>query len=464
MPLTGSGLLVLIAVLIAAAIAGAVLLRRWWRLASAFVALVGVVLFVGAVVNDHFSFYTSWRDILGVHSRDLAHAAPQTLAPSQPTDLLTPQGAAAVLHPKPGHGALMQTVFPSRYSGVGARKGFVYLPPQYFDPAWGDVRFPVLELLHGAPGAPANWVVQIRTAEMMDDMITHHRVGPMVLVSADYNGPSRLHSTECVNAVHGLQMDTYVTSDLRYDVLSALRVGGSRSQWGLAGFSTGGFCAINLALRHPSLYSSTAIMDGYFHAIEDRFASHLYLGNRVARRDNTPMWTWLHEPDPHLRPLHILLLAGTHDPGALVESVRFHDMVELTPVGVRNWSMAFDLDTIGGHTFAAWRHMTPAVLAWSWTQLASPALRERWPTLPAGVSDIPTSYLDRIVTALVHRPVPPARPDSPPSSPPASRAGSPTTSKAGTTGSAVGAPGSRAPTRWWRYASPSATPAGSRSG
>ncbi len=447
MPLTGSGLLVLIAVVIAAAVAAAVVLRRWWRVGSSFLALVAVVLFAAAVVNDHFSFYTSWRDILGVHSRDLAQGGPQTLAPAQPTDLMTPQGAAAVLHPQPGHGALMETAFPSRYAHVPTHKGFVYLPPQYFDPAWAGVRFPVVELLHGAPGAPANWVVQIHTAEIMDAMIAQHRVGPMVLVSADYDGPSRFHSTECVNAVGGLQMDTYVTSDVRYDVVSALRVANSRSEWGLAGFSTGGFCAINLALRHPSLYSATAVMDGYFHAIEDHFASHLYQGNTQVRRENTPMWTWLHRPDPQLRPLHIFLLASKQDPDALVESVRFHDLVELTPPWVRRWSMAFQLQTSGGHNFASWRQMTPSVLAWSWSQLAPPALQQLWPTLPTGLSDVPPAYLDRIVTSLVHRVVPAVTPDAVPTSPSARRSGTSAHTGSGAARTPTRSPSARTQTR-----------------
>jgi enterochelin esterase-like enzyme len=404
-PLTGNGVLALIALAAVAAVVGAILLRRWTRLLAALVALCLGLTFAAALVNDHFSFYTSWRDLFGVTSSDLTHARTQTLSPRQPASLMSPIRSAATLHPRPGHGALMETLFPSHYSGAPAHKGFVYLPPQYFDPAWASVRFPVLELLHGAPGSPANWVVQIRTAEMMDQMIARHQVGPMVLVSADYNGPSRLHSTECVNAVHGLQMDTYVTSDVRYDVTSSLRVATSRAQWGVAGFSTGGFCSINLALRHPRLFGATAVMDGYFHAIEDHFASGLYHGHWSVRLANTPMWTWRHMAEPQRLPLHILLLAGTHDPDALVESVRFHDEVELTPRSVRRWSMAFQLQTAGGHTFDAWRKMSRTVLAWSWSQLAPHALKQRWPTVPVGVSDIPSSTLDRLVAALVHRSV-----------------------------------------------------------
>ena len=50
----------------------------------------------------------------------------------------------------------MRLAIPDRGSGFGPSTALVYLPPQYFaEPA---LRFPVVYLLHGSPGTPADWI------------------------------------------------------------------------------------------------------------------------------------------------------------------------------------------------------------------------------------------------------------------------------------------------------------------
>ena len=41
------------------------------------------------------------------------------------------------------------------------RAVYVYLPPQYFQAKYSDYRFPVIELLHGFPGQPQDWITVI---------------------------------------------------------------------------------------------------------------------------------------------------------------------------------------------------------------------------------------------------------------------------------------------------------------
>jgi S-formylglutathione hydrolase FrmB len=38
-------------------------------------------------------------------------------------------------------------------------------------------------------------------------------------------------------------------------MISNFGVSADRSQWGVAGFSTGGTCAVDLAVMHPDLFS-----------------------------------------------------------------------------------------------------------------------------------------------------------------------------------------------------------------
>lgn len=66
-------------------------------------------------------------------------------------------GSIAARHPEVlTTGWLERWDFPGGRSGIN-RPGAVFLPPQYFDPALRDVRFPVVELITGAPGSPSVW-------------------------------------------------------------------------------------------------------------------------------------------------------------------------------------------------------------------------------------------------------------------------------------------------------------------
>ena len=52
----------------------------------------------------------------------------------------------------PGHGVVLRVSVGDAAAHISPRDTYVYLPPQYFDPARPHARFPVLYLLHGSPG------------------------------------------------------------------------------------------------------------------------------------------------------------------------------------------------------------------------------------------------------------------------------------------------------------------------
>src|SRR4029077_2678385 len=107
-------------------------------------------------------------------------------------------GAAAV--EKPGGGQKLPFWGPKSHI---SRVGYVYLPPQYFLPAYRTVRFPVLELLHGTPGSPTNWLVLLRVPQLMDRLVAARETGPMVLVMPAINPLTNNHWQECTNGPRG---------------------------------------------------------------------------------------------------------------------------------------------------------------------------------------------------------------------------------------------------------------------
>lgn len=63
---------------------------------------------------------------------------------------------------------------------------WVYAPPGY-DPN-GSTRYPVVHLIHGTPGTSADWMSGGDIAHVMDVLIAHHLVRPMIVVAPELYG------------------------------------------------------------------------------------------------------------------------------------------------------------------------------------------------------------------------------------------------------------------------------------
>ena len=164
-----------------------------------------------------------------------------------------------------GSGRLGWTDLPGKLSGYN-RRGLVYLPPQYGQAKYAQVRFPVVELFHGTPGTPSRVGHRAADRPGHGPLLARHLIGPMVLVMPTINGPGHQFQ-DCVNGP-GVNDDTYLTKDVRTDVFAHYRVSHDPYEWGLAGYSSGGYCAANLALRHRSSFGAAAVINGYFRAAD----------------------------------------------------------------------------------------------------------------------------------------------------------------------------------------------------
>jgi S-formylglutathione hydrolase FrmB len=75
-----------------------------------------------------------------------------------------------------------------------------------------------------------------------------------VLVFVDPTG-SFDNDTECVNGPRGNAAD-HLAKDVIPFMVSNFGVSGHRTNWGVAGWSMGGTCAVDLAVMHPELFSA----------------------------------------------------------------------------------------------------------------------------------------------------------------------------------------------------------------
>jgi S-formylglutathione hydrolase FrmB len=390
----------------------------WWLACAGHLALkvvAGVLAFAvsavfgAALVNQHYAYYTTWGSMLAaatggrVVSYDDALGLGGTSAGSAAADLLARRGAkdakdaaraagrgagrkpltappTPILFPPPivglpgsvtiprlalsptretGTGRVVELELPGAQSGI-SRKGFVYLPPQYFDSAYAHTSFPVVELLHGDPGDPTGWVYALQLPEVMDQEINSGAVGPMIVVMpATFSGK---HGQDCVNAPKGLQDDTYLSVDVPADVTHDFRALPQGLNWAIGGLSDGGFCAANLALRHPGTFGAVAALDGFYSAYSDLAVMDKVFGaGSVAIAENDP--STLAREVPSRLP-RFWIMSGSGDAADTVAAQYFRQIVTARePI---EWVILRN----GQHTPPAWRAALPSMLVWTWLAIS----------------------------------------------------------------------------------------------
>lgn len=352
-PLVVGGLLLMAAGLLV----GLVMVR--WLVVKVLIGALALALAMAsglAAVNDYYGYYRSWGDV----AHDLRGESPvQAVAAGRS------HTSVAVLT----SGSIVSARFSGRRSGI-SRGGYIYLPPQYRDPRYRTMRFPVIELLHGYPGSPGSWISALKVTDIVDRLITTRQMGPVVLVvPTTYqagHGPQ-----ECLDS-RVAKDDTYLSGDVPAYVRAHYRVATAPAQWGLLGLSSGGYCAVNLALRHRAEFGTAAALDGYFQPTDGPAAKVLGYQRRLEDANN-PL-----QLADDLRvgsgPVpSIWLSAGTGNGDDMAQArllIAALSHVEGVPLLLQNH---------GGHNFYTWLDALPPALTWNWQQLASPQQRVLFP-------------------------------------------------------------------------------------
>jgi enterochelin esterase-like enzyme len=192
---------------------------------------------------------------------------------------------------------------------VPSSPAYVYLPPGYDDPRNAARRYPVVYLLHGYPGGPADWFRAGDVRQVMDAMVRDGLVQPMIVVTPDATG-GWLHDSEMLNQVHGPQVETYLTQTVVDVVDRRFRTATDRAGRAVGGMSSGGYGALNLGLRHQDRYS--VILSAMPYGDPGPVTRSLLGGSHALWLANSPR---LYIPTMAFRhPMAVDLLAGSRDP------------------------------------------------------------------------------------------------------------------------------------------------------
>jgi S-formylglutathione hydrolase FrmB len=367
-----SGALVVVLVAVFAGLICAVIRARHLavRLAAAVLAFVPAGLSGVAAVNMYYGYYGTWSAIAadvsgGTGSYPALHSL-RVGSAARPGAVL---GRTVSLHAAAARGLTVRLQVPGARSRI-SRSALIYLPAQYFQPVYAAYRFPVIELMHGFPGQPQDWITVLQVTAALADLTAGGRADPAVLVMPQVSGPRRW-SEQCLNQAGGPQDATYLARDLPAYVAARLRVLPPGPGWGIAGYSAGGFCAANLALGYPHSYGAAGVMSGYFTPEASIIAGRLvdpFGGSARLRQCNTPLRVasrW----DPRMPMPRFWLSAGN-------DSQDYQALLAFRQVARRHLPAVPVYLSAGGHTAAAWQAALSPMLQWM-TPLLATAPRPR---------------------------------------------------------------------------------------
>ncbi|QWT23477.1 hypothetical protein KPL76_12245 [Subtercola sp. PAMC28395] len=225
---------------------------RWYRKALGLCA-VFLFLVTGAVgINIDFGTYPTLNSLLGVSPYDSVSlpviGASHDYSSPLSASWSAPQGM-------PTKGVVASVAIPATVSGFVARKALVYLPPAALTAV--PPVLPVVITLSGQPGQPSDPLVSGHLIETLDALAQAHAGLAPIVVSPDQLGDAQ-NNPMCVDGALG-NSATYLTVDVVNWIRSSLPVAAPGPEWGIAGFSQGGTCSIQLGAGHPELFG--AILD-----------------------------------------------------------------------------------------------------------------------------------------------------------------------------------------------------------
>jgi enterochelin esterase-like enzyme len=136
----------------------------------------------------------------------------------------------------------------------------VYLPPGY----GGDRRrYAAYYLLHGSPGRPQVYLGIASMPVRMDNLISRHRMHPMILVFPDGRIRGSTYSdSEWANTRSGRYASFVI--DVMHDVDRRFRTIANRRDRVIAGFSAGAYGATNVLLHNIASFANLQSWSGYY--------------------------------------------------------------------------------------------------------------------------------------------------------------------------------------------------------
>jgi S-formylglutathione hydrolase FrmB len=185
----------------------------------------------------------------------------------------------------------------------------IYLPPGYAREAAAGERFPVLYLLHAAPGRPDTTFKSGAFNVRADVLLARHEIRPMLIVIPYGKSPAFHSDTEWANARAGryedFVLDAVRAVDRRWATIP------TRGARGIGGYSEGGYGAVNIALHHLGTFGLAESWSGYF--VQTPTAAFAGASSAQLRANSPELYVARLRPRLLRLPFDAFLYSGTRD-------------------------------------------------------------------------------------------------------------------------------------------------------
>ncbi|MGW1270031.1 alpha/beta hydrolase [Streptomyces sp. NPDC002491] len=337
------------------------LLRVAARMLMLLFAQGTAVALVFVLVNNANSLYDTWGDLLGTgthvqQAADLGADGTGGIALDR-LPKVKQQFARADGTGMHAAGGVRVTQLEGQVSGVNAEV-YVWLPPQYHDPAYAHRSFPVVELLPGYPGSPKSWFGSLHVHEQLEPLMRSGEIAPFILVAPRTTLLPGV-DTGCANVPHVVNADSWLSIDVPKMVRDNFRAQPAPKGWAVAGYSAGAHCAAKLAVAHPDRFRAAVSLSGYSDPIGER--KSLAAKTPSLRRANNPYALLRKAVVP---PAVALYLSGQPQDGYEAALALRKEAKAPTTVHV-----VYIPKSAGGHSMALWRPQVVPAFRWLTLQM-----------------------------------------------------------------------------------------------
>lgn len=313
--------------------------------------LISNVLVVSSVlisINKAGTFYASWSDFFGLQNNLKSEAiSPENLAS------ITKKDIRKAKHTKAGSLVFRKTIT-GLESGISARV-FVVLSPKiakYLEESNGSnlgTDYQIIELFPGYPGVPETWLGALKGLNAIETLEKDNKIPPTIAIIPSINVVPGL-DTECLNVPGTSEVETWLTRDIK--TFAQKFIGIDDRKWSAFGYSTGGWCAASLGIRHQDQFNKAVSLAGYF---SPTFSAGINSNERKYLRTEYDLVNTLKSGTNSLQMLAIYSIQNDFETRSLFDfKKKIGDLLSLKTIEI----------PYGGHNIKTWQPYVFTGLEW----------------------------------------------------------------------------------------------------
>ena len=303
-----------------------------------------IVASLGVALNNYGQFYSSWGELLGVRSKP-------PLIVNTPNEKISRE-MIKLGKLSSGGSLTIRRIVRGEISGITAEI-YYSLPPSYVRALKEGVQprtdYPVITFLSGYPGYETAWIKGMKVVSREESLLKSGKMPEVISVFPQVNVAGQFDA-ECMNVVGGPQVESWIAQDVYSFTNNWLDL--TPRPWNVVGYSTGGWCATMLTLRHPDHFAKAASIAGYYRPTPAKQVTSEEKSRLESEYDLYSIVTRSRIP------VSILVVNSTNDKGSHASTNEF---LQRTKGFLKTTEIVLNG---AGHNFNAWKEVVNPILTW----------------------------------------------------------------------------------------------------